>query len=501
MKKTIFLTALLLFNMVSCTNDDQTDPSKENKILTFSFLSKDNDELSNDINGTIDEDNKTVVVELFDKIDIAELKPTITISENATISPDDQVATDYSNPITYKVTAEDGSDQDYEVTVSLPKSSEKQLLTFVFLASENNGLSTDIVAVIDEKNKTVTAEVPFNVSLDALVPTLEISGDAEVNPQDKVAADFNNDMVYEVKAEDGSSEAYVVTITNALVTDRDVLIAWYNLNPGNTLDWDFSKEINDWQGITATDDRVVQINIQDKGLTSITPLIEYLTELNSLRLVGHGISSLPIQMGSLQKLRVLDLTHNSLENLPAEIGNLTSLQSLVLHNNEINVLPPEIGNLKSLIQLDLTFNNLNSLPSRVGELENLQSLSVYGSRQLASIPTQIGDLTQLINLNLGWCNLSNIPSSLGNLTNLIDLRIDENRLQEIPQEIGNLVRLRTLQLQKNRLAQLPSEMGMLDGLLVLYIQENQITELPQELCELIDRNNISLDKDVMASCP
>ncbi|WP_350284387.1 DUF5018 domain-containing protein [uncultured Croceitalea sp.] len=501
MKKIIFFTALLLFGLTSCDDDDQAELNNENQLLTFSFLSKDNDELSADVNGTVDQSTKTVLVELSDKIDVSELKPTITISENATVSPDNQITTDFSEAVTYQVKAEDGATQDYKVTVTLPKSSAKQLLSFVFLASDNEGLSTDVEAVIDEVNKTVSAAVPFGVSLDALVPTLQVSENAEVNPGDKIITDFSSNVSYEVKAEDDGTQTYTAIITNAPLTDRDVLIAWYNLNPNNTLDWDFSKEIDEWEGITVADGRVEQIRIQSKGLSTMTPLIEYLTELNALVLVGNEISSLPAQIAGLKKLRALDLTENLLESLPAEIGNLTSLQSIVLHNNGVITLPTDIGNLENLIQLDLTFNDLNSLPSEVGQLKELQSLSVYGSRQLASVPEEIGNLTKLINLNLGWCNLSSVPSTLGNLTNLTDLRIDENGLQEVPKEIGNLINVKTLQLQKNQISQLPSELGGLSSLLVLYIQENQITTLPQELCDLITTNNVSVDKDSGASCP
>ncbi len=378
---------------------------------------------------------------------------------------------------------------------------DNQILSFSFLSADNEELLTDVTAVIDETNKTITAEIPFGISLSDLVPTIEVSEDAELNPKSKVAIDFMSDVQYEVTAEDQSTEAYTVSISKAELTDRDVLIDWYNLNPNNTLDWDFSKEISEWDGITVDNGRVVQIDIPEKGLSFMTPLIKHLTQLESLMLFGNEISSLPIQIGDLQNLVALNLTRNHIESLPPEIGNLVNLRFLLLYYNRINVLPTEIGNLENLIQLDLTLNGLKSIPSQIGQLKELQSLSTYGNRQLESIPAEIGNLTQLINLNLGWCNLSTVPGSLGNLTNLIHLRIDENQLQEVPKEIGNLVNLKTLQLQKNRLSQLPLEMGGLDNLLVLFISENQIAELPGELCDLIDQNNVSLDKDAMTSCP
>ncbi len=501
MNKIFFPAFILLFFLVSCSSDDTTELSDENNILTFSFLTKDNTRLTSDVNGIVDQQNKTILVNLPEKIDITELKPSIMISENATISPDNLAVRDYSTPVTYEVKAQNESVQSYRVTVTVPKSDAKQMVSWGFMALDNEPLSVDIEAIIDEVNQTISIEVPFGVSLSALVPTLVISPYAEVQPKNKTSVDFSNGSTYTITAEDGTTQTYTVTVTNAPLTDRDVLIDWYNLNPSNTLGWDFAKEIDEWEGITVSGERVEQINIQDKGLPTMTPLIEYLTELNSLILVSNEITSIPKQIEGLKKLRVLNLTDNLLENLPSEIGNLTSLQSLILHNNKIETLPGEIGNLEDLIQLNLDFNDLKSLPTTLGQLAKLQSLSVYGSRQLANIPAEIGDLTKLINLNLGWCNLSTVPSTLGDLVNLVDLRLDENKLQEVPKEIGNLSNLKTLQLQKNTLSQLPSELGMLDSLLVLFIQENQITALPEALCELIAQNNVSLNKDASAVCP
>ena len=43
----------------------------------------------------------------------------ITISEKASISPESDTAQDFTNPVTYTVTAEDGTAQGYDVTVEV----------------------------------------------------------------------------------------------------------------------------------------------------------------------------------------------------------------------------------------------------------------------------------------------------------------------------------------------------------------------------------------------
>ncbi|MDD5639322.1 MAG: hypothetical protein PHR47_00760, partial [Candidatus Pacebacteria bacterium] len=49
---------------------------------------------------------------------VTSLTPTITISTDATISPLSGVAQNFTNPVTYRVTAQGGAFQDYVVTVT-----------------------------------------------------------------------------------------------------------------------------------------------------------------------------------------------------------------------------------------------------------------------------------------------------------------------------------------------------------------------------------------------
>jgi len=86
--------------------------SSDTEILTFSFLEQTG-------SATIDTTNYTVDIEVEIGADRTNLAPDITLSEGATISPNSGVAQDFSNPVTYTVTAEDGATiQDWIVTVA-----------------------------------------------------------------------------------------------------------------------------------------------------------------------------------------------------------------------------------------------------------------------------------------------------------------------------------------------------------------------------------------------
>ncbi len=66
--------------------------------------------------GTINEESKTIVVYVPVSLDIKNLTPVITYSENAVISPASGIVTDFSNPVTYTV-SNNTANSTYTVTV------------------------------------------------------------------------------------------------------------------------------------------------------------------------------------------------------------------------------------------------------------------------------------------------------------------------------------------------------------------------------------------------
>ena len=102
----------------------------------------------------------------------------------------------------------------------------------------------------------------------------------------------------------------------------------------------------DWKGVTMENGRVVQLDLQEFGLTG----------------------AVPAEIGQLRSLERLYLNDNKLTSLPAEIWQLTSLEKLWLSFNQLTSLPAEIGQLTSLEQLVLTHNQLTSVPAAVDEL-------------------------------------------------------------------------------------------------------------------------------------
>jgi hypothetical protein len=86
--------------------------SKEKAITAFSF-----DSLSPSVTGVINETAHTISLTVPFGTDVTNLIPTITISDKALISPNSGSAQNFTSPVTYTVTAENGSTQTYTATV------------------------------------------------------------------------------------------------------------------------------------------------------------------------------------------------------------------------------------------------------------------------------------------------------------------------------------------------------------------------------------------------
>lgn len=92
--------------------------------------------LSNGLSGIILEDKKMVGLVAGGQ-DLANLTPNIKVSPHASISPDPTLPQDFNNPVTYTITAHDGSSQQYTVQTFMPnkiarglrKASAKQLFS------------------------------------------------------------------------------------------------------------------------------------------------------------------------------------------------------------------------------------------------------------------------------------------------------------------------------------------------------------------------------------
>ncbi len=190
----------------------------ENDITSFVFA-----DFDPDINGVINSGDHTVTVDVPYGTDVTSLVPTIEVSAGATISPESGVAPDFTSPVNYTVTAEDASEQIWEVTVNIEPNTENDIVTFVF-----ESFDPDVEGVVNSGDYTVTLSVPYGTNVTALVPTITVSPEATISPESGVAQDFTNPVNYTVTAEDASEQIWDVTVdvsapnTDATLSDLKV---------------------------------------------------------------------------------------------------------------------------------------------------------------------------------------------------------------------------------------------------------------------------------------
>uniref|UniRef100_A0A803P927 Uncharacterized protein n=1 Tax=Cannabis sativa TaxID=3483 RepID=A0A803P927_CANSA len=93
------------------------------------------------------------------------------------------------------------------------------------------------------------------------------------------------------------------------------------------------------------------------------------------------------------------------------------LRVLSLSEHCITKLPDSIGELKYLKYLDLSFTEIEELPDTVCKLYNLQTLLLEGCARLATLPKEIGKLSNLRHLHTPPY-LREMPLQLGKITTL-----------------------------------------------------------------------------------
>ncbi|XWS50285.1 hypothetical protein CRYUN_Cryun12cG0075200 [Craigia yunnanensis] len=148
-------------------------------------------------------------------------------------------------------------------------------------------------------------------------------------------------------------------------------------------------------------------------------LYELLPRLKLLRVLsfsGYGIIKLPDFIDDLKHLRFLDLSYSQIKELPESTNSLYNLQTLILVNcHSLWTLPTDIGNLTNLRHFDIRGTSLEKMPLRMGRLTNLQNLSNFvvgtgncsGIREFEDLSNLHGTLTIS-----GLHNVTNIKDAI-----------------------------------------------------------------------------------------
>jgi hypothetical protein len=184
-------------NCVAMVNPGSVTDSAAKVITSFSFVTP-------PAVGVINESAGTISVTVPYGTNVTALTPII-LGSGVSLSPASGITRNFTNPLTYTVTAVDGTTKVYTVTVSAASASGKAITSFSFA-------NPAVAGVINESAHTINVAVPTGTVLNGLIPTVAITG-VSVYPASGVAQNFTNPVQYTVTANNNTTQAYTVTVT------------------------------------------------------------------------------------------------------------------------------------------------------------------------------------------------------------------------------------------------------------------------------------------------
>ena len=128
-----------------------------------------------------------------------------------------KTANDFTKPLTYRVTAADGSTAEYTVTLTFAPNTAHEITAFCFSGYESGTDQGEVNAVIG--TNTIAVTVPYGTDLKALKATFAISADAVIaigattQTSGETVVDFTSPVTYTLSAANGDTGNYTVTVT------------------------------------------------------------------------------------------------------------------------------------------------------------------------------------------------------------------------------------------------------------------------------------------------
>lgn len=211
-------SVIIVLFFVACTlmygcKTEEVLKSTEKKIVSFKLNG-----ISNVVSTSIDESTRSISFVLPPLTNVSSITPIIDISLKSTINPASGLIQNFTNPVVYTVTAEDGTTQTYTVTILVQKNIAKDILSLKII-----DYSPVLDGKIDATTKKISVSVPNKQRIKSLTPEIVVSERAKISPTG--AQDFTNPVTYTVMAEDGSTQTYSVTILSAEKTIKSFVLS------------------------------------------------------------------------------------------------------------------------------------------------------------------------------------------------------------------------------------------------------------------------------------
>jgi Ice-binding-like len=214
-----FPALILVLFMAGCGGNDTAAQNSAKTVSSYSV---------GGVSGTIDETAKTIAVSMPNGTNVTALVATFTttgtgVKVGTTAQTSGATANNFTIPVTYTVTAPDGSTAAYTITVTMASLSAKDITAYSFAGVA--GTAGTINNAITPR--TIAVTVPNGTNLTNLVAIFTTTGKsvaagAAVQTSGTTPNNFTNPVAYTVTAADGSTVTYAITVTMAAISAKEI---------------------------------------------------------------------------------------------------------------------------------------------------------------------------------------------------------------------------------------------------------------------------------------
>lgn len=213
----IFVSKIFfLFFITSCGDEEITEPADnlpdttQVRILSFNF-----NDFTPPVIGQINHEQRQITVRVPRGGDLNRLRPTITYTAGATLSPPSGHFYSFLQPLNFRVRKGD-KEVTYQVNVSFAASPENTLTAVRFPDLFRNGLIT---------GQNITVEVPFGTDLSNVLMEKTVSPFATTEPISGTRVDLRQPTTVTVISESGIRNQFTLTVTT-LPQDVGIRAFW-----------------------------------------------------------------------------------------------------------------------------------------------------------------------------------------------------------------------------------------------------------------------------------
>ncbi|XP_042481180.1 receptor protein kinase TMK1-like [Macadamia integrifolia] len=240
-----------------------------------------------------------------------------------------------------------------------------------------------------------------------------------------------------------------------------------------------------WPHVFCSGNRITQIQVADLGLIGTLPSnFNQLKMLDNLGFQRNQFSGALPSFSGLSELKSAYLDYNAFDNIPSDFfTGLTNLQVLALDYNPLNAttgwsIPSELGLSSHLTTLSLMNCSLvGSIPDFLGSMSSLTALKLSYNTLSGGIPATFSQsllqvlwvndqkgsklsgpidvIASMTSLTLLWLHgnsfTGTIPTNIGDLSSLKELNLNDNQLVGLIPESLLSLQLETLDLSNNHL--------------------------------------------------